>query len=51
MTGMTRIDEQGLFSFDHIGVAVVFINILPKIGIKVFFKVHLIQLLLNFSIR
>jgi hypothetical protein len=40
MTGMTRIDENGLFSLDHIGVAVVFIWILPKIGIKVFFKFH-----------
>jgi hypothetical protein len=40
MSGMTRIDENGLFSLDYIGVAVVFIWILPKIGIKVFFKFH-----------
>jgi len=49
MTGMTRIDENGLFSLDHIGVAVVFISILPKISIEVFSKIHPIELLLTFS--
>jgi hypothetical protein len=49
MTGMTRIDEDCHLSTDQISVAVIFISILPKIGIEVFFKVHPIELLLTFS--
>jgi hypothetical protein len=48
VTGMTWIDEDCHFSMDQIGVAVVFVGILPKIGIEVFFKFHPSELLLTF---
>jgi len=49
VTGMTWIDEDRHFSMDQIGVAVVFVNILPKVGIEVFFKFHPSELLLTFT--
>jgi hypothetical protein len=44
VTGMTRIDEKGYFSIDQISVAVVFVGILPKVGIEVFFNFHPVEL-------
>jgi len=49
VTGMTWIDEDRYFTMDQIGVAVIFVNILPKVGIEVFFKFHPIKLLRAFS--
>jgi hypothetical protein len=46
--GMTWIDEDRYFSMDQIGVAVIFVNILPKVSIEVFFKSHPIEFLLTF---
>jgi len=40
MTRMTWIDENGLFSLNHIGVTVVLIRILPKIGKESLLKFH-----------
>jgi len=37
---MTWIDENGLFSLNHIGVTVVLIRILPKIGKESLLKFH-----------
>jgi hypothetical protein len=49
MTGMTRIDENRYLSVDQIGIAVIFICILPKVGIEVFFNLHPIELPPTFS--
>jgi hypothetical protein len=49
VTGMSRIDEKGDFSLDQISVAVIFVGILPKIGIKVFFNFHPPELPLTFG--
>jgi hypothetical protein len=46
MTGVAWIDENSFVSLDHIGVAIVFIWILPQVGIKVLVKLHSIDLLL-----
>jgi hypothetical protein len=48
MTGMTRIDENRYLSTDQISVAVIFISILPKIGIEVSLKFHEFSLPLIF---
>jgi hypothetical protein len=37
---MPRIDEDCLLAMDDISITVVFVGILPKIGIKVFFEFH-----------
>jgi hypothetical protein len=50
VTGMTRIDEEGYLSMDQISVAIIFVSILPGVGIEVFFKFHPVELLLAFSI-
>jgi hypothetical protein len=43
MTGMTRIDQNRDLAKDQIGVAIVFIGILPKVGIQVFFEFHFLS--------
>jgi len=45
MTGMAWIDENSLALVDHKGVTIVFILVLPKIGIEALFKFHKINLL------
>jgi hypothetical protein len=40
VTGMTRIDEGGYLSIDHVSITIVLILILPKISIKVFLQLH-----------
>jgi hypothetical protein len=49
VTGMTRIDKDCDLSVDEISVAVIFICILPKVGIEVFFKLHPNELPVIFS--
>jgi hypothetical protein len=47
MTGMTRIDENRYLTTDQIGVAIVFVRILPQVGIEVFFDLHPLSFLPN----
>jgi hypothetical protein len=48
MTGMTRIDENRHLTTDQIGVAIVFIGVLPQIGIETLIELHPLPL---YSIR
>jgi hypothetical protein len=41
MRGVARIDESGHLSPDQKGVAIVFVRILPQVGKKIVFELHL----------
>jgi hypothetical protein len=45
VTGMARIDEHGQVTSDHIGVAIVLVGIVPRIGIESFRQLHPLILL------
>jgi hypothetical protein len=45
MTGMTRINEDRHLSVDNVRVTIVLMGILPQIGVEVFPKLHMIDLL------
>jgi hypothetical protein len=49
VTRMTGVDEDCDISMDQISITVIFVNILPKVGIEVFFKFHPIELLGAFT--
>jgi hypothetical protein len=44
---MTRIDKSGHLPLNHISVAIVLIGVPPEIGIKVFFKLHRLPVILS----
>ena len=51
VAGMPWIDKNGHLLMNHIGVAIVLIGILPRIGIEVFLKFHKIDLPFMLSIN
>ena len=46
---MARIDENGSLSMNQISIAVIFVGILPEVGIEAFFNFHPVELLRTFS--
>jgi hypothetical protein len=40
VAGMAGVDEKGEVFLDHIGITIVFIGILPEIGVEALFELH-----------